>query len=171
VARAWGAEALGAASGRQAVTLLLYAIATMDAAAPLPSLADQSPTWASASRGARGWKLNQLADPLGGDVWPRISRRVDSRHPTMGRLWQECANRGHSETVQRSDRIGQRPGFLGRRQPVECRIDVAKKAHFSAFFSIYFVGSGASFTVSQFLSARLMFSLSFLRHSFVQYFV
>ena len=43
----------------------LYAlIATMDAAAPLPSLADQSPTWASASRGARGWKLKQLADRL-----------------------------------------------------------------------------------------------------------
>jgi hypothetical protein len=35
----------------------------------------------------------------------------------------------------------------------------------------YFVGSGVSFTVSQFLSARLMFSLSFLRHSVVQYFV
>jgi hypothetical protein len=71
----------------------LYAlIATMDAAAPLPSLADQSPTWASASRGARGWKLDQLADPLGGDVWPRMSRRMDSLHPTMGRLWQECAD-------------------------------------------------------------------------------
>jgi hypothetical protein len=64
----------------------------MDAAAPLPSLADQSPTWASASRGARGWKLDQLADPLGGDVWPRMSRRMDSLHPTMGRLWQECAD-------------------------------------------------------------------------------
>src|ERR1700722_7579051 len=31
------------------------------AAAPL---ADQSPTWASASRGARGWELKQLADRL-----------------------------------------------------------------------------------------------------------
>ena len=65
MARAWGAEALGAASGRQAVTLRLYAlIATMDAAAPLPSLADQSPTWASASGLARGWELKQLADRL-----------------------------------------------------------------------------------------------------------
>jgi hypothetical protein len=65
VARAWVLRALGAASGRQAETLRLYAlIATMDAAAPLPSLADQSPTWASASRGAGGWKLKQLADRL-----------------------------------------------------------------------------------------------------------
>src|ERR1700734_2255532 len=46
-----------------------------------------------------------------------------------------------------------------------------RKRRISALFSIYFVGSGASFTVIQFLSARLMFSLSFLRHSFVQYFV
>jgi hypothetical protein len=36
----------------------------MDAAAPLPSLADQAPTWASASGLARGWELKQLADRL-----------------------------------------------------------------------------------------------------------
>jgi hypothetical protein len=49
----------------QAKTLRLYAlIATMDAAAPLPSLADQEPTWASASSLARAWGLNQLADRL-----------------------------------------------------------------------------------------------------------
>jgi hypothetical protein len=47
----------------QADTLRVYRlIATMDAAAPLPSLADQAPTWASASRLARGWELKQLAD-------------------------------------------------------------------------------------------------------------
>jgi hypothetical protein len=45
------------------------------------------------------------------------------------------------------------------------QIGAAKKARFGAFFAIYFVGSGVSFTVSQFLSARLIFSLSFLRHS------
>ena len=39
-------------------------IATMDATAPLPSLADQEPTWASASSLARTWGLNQLADRL-----------------------------------------------------------------------------------------------------------
>ena len=39
-------------------------IATMDAAAPLPSLADQAPTWGSASNLARSWGLNQLADRL-----------------------------------------------------------------------------------------------------------
>ena len=48
---------------------------------------------------------------------------------------------------------------------------LAKNTRFGAFFTIYFIGSGVSFTVSQFLSARLIFSASFLRHSFVQYFV
>jgi hypothetical protein len=35
-------------------------IATMDAKAPLPSLADQEPTWSSASDFARKRALNQL---------------------------------------------------------------------------------------------------------------
>jgi DNA polymerase I len=39
-------------------------IATLDASAPLPSLEDQSPTWAEASSLVRGWGLNQLADRL-----------------------------------------------------------------------------------------------------------
>jgi hypothetical protein len=39
-------------------------IATMDAKAPLPLLADQEPTWNSASDFARHWGLNQLADRL-----------------------------------------------------------------------------------------------------------
>jgi hypothetical protein len=39
-------------------------IATMDAKAPLPSLTDQEPGWASASTLARRWRLNQLADRL-----------------------------------------------------------------------------------------------------------
>jgi DNA polymerase-1 len=39
-------------------------IATMDASAPLPSLADHEPTWASASALARSWSLKQLADRL-----------------------------------------------------------------------------------------------------------
>jgi DNA polymerase-1 len=47
----------------QAEMLRLYRlIATMDAKAPLPSLADQEPTWVSASNLARRWGLNQLAD-------------------------------------------------------------------------------------------------------------
>ena len=46
----------------QAEMLCLYRlIATMDASAPLPSLADQEPTWAAASSLVRGWGLNQLA--------------------------------------------------------------------------------------------------------------
>jgi len=36
----------------------------MDAAAPLPSPADQAPTWASASNIGRNWGLDQLADRL-----------------------------------------------------------------------------------------------------------
>jgi hypothetical protein len=43
----------------QAEMLRLYRlIATMDASAPLPSLADRSPTWVSASNLARSWGLN-----------------------------------------------------------------------------------------------------------------
>jgi DNA polymerase-1 len=49
----------------QAEMLRLYrSIAMIDASAPLPSLADQKPTWAAASSFARSWGLNQLADRL-----------------------------------------------------------------------------------------------------------
>jgi exodeoxyribonuclease III len=49
----------------QAKMLRLYkSIATMDASAPLPSLATQAPTWGKASDLARAWGLNQLADRL-----------------------------------------------------------------------------------------------------------
>jgi DNA polymerase-1 len=55
----------------QAEMLRLYRlIATMDAKAPLPSLADQEPTWSSASDFARNWGLNQLADRLDEKVQP-----------------------------------------------------------------------------------------------------
>jgi hypothetical protein len=37
-------------------------IATIDAAAPLPSLADQETIWALASSFVRSWGRNQLAD-------------------------------------------------------------------------------------------------------------
>ncbi len=50
---------------RQGKALRLYrAIATMDAAAPLPAVADQQPTWAAAAALARAWQLNQLAERL-----------------------------------------------------------------------------------------------------------
>jgi DNA polymerase-1 len=49
----------------QADELRLYrSIATMDQSAPLPSLQDQTPTWAKASALAREWELNRLADRL-----------------------------------------------------------------------------------------------------------
>jgi exodeoxyribonuclease-3 len=56
------------AAGRlaaEADMLRLYrSIATMNAAAPLPSLDSQTPTWAKASALVRTWGLNQLADRL-----------------------------------------------------------------------------------------------------------
>ena len=51
----------------QAEMLRLYrVIATMDASAPLPSLADQAATWGVASTLARAWGFNQLADHFDG---------------------------------------------------------------------------------------------------------
>jgi DNA polymerase I len=45
--------------------LRLYrSIATMNASAPIPSLEDQTPTWAKAAALARDWELNRLADRL-----------------------------------------------------------------------------------------------------------
>jgi exodeoxyribonuclease III len=56
----------------QAEMLRLYRlIATMNVKAPLPTPADQEPTWASASNLARTWGLNQLADRLHEKVQPR----------------------------------------------------------------------------------------------------
>ncbi len=49
----------------QADQLRLYKkIATMDAKAPIPTLSDQSPTWAKAAALAREWELNRLATRL-----------------------------------------------------------------------------------------------------------
>ncbi|MBV9289782.1 MAG: hypothetical protein JO288_18550 [Hyphomicrobiales bacterium] len=49
----------------QAEALRLFrSIATMDASAPLPSLADRAPNWAAAASLARDWAFNQLADRL-----------------------------------------------------------------------------------------------------------
>ena len=58
--------ALGQGSfAAQAEQFRLYrSIATMDAAAPLPPLGDQTPTWGAAAVLAREWELNQLADRL-----------------------------------------------------------------------------------------------------------
>jgi exodeoxyribonuclease III len=66
--RKYGTLEAALAAGRfpeQAQALRLYrAIATMDAAAPLPPLRAQQPTWGQASALAREWELNQLADRL-----------------------------------------------------------------------------------------------------------
>ena len=66
--RKYGTLEAALAAGRfpeQSKALRLYhAIATMDAAAPLPPLRSQKPAWARASALARGWGLNQLADRL-----------------------------------------------------------------------------------------------------------
>lgn len=49
----------------QAKQLRIYrSIATMDAAAPIPPLKDQTPTWTKAAALAGEWELNRLADRL-----------------------------------------------------------------------------------------------------------
>jgi DNA polymerase-1 len=64
----YGSLEAALAAGRfaaQVEELRLYRrIATLDASAPLPSLADQSPTWAEASSLAAAWGLGQLAGRL-----------------------------------------------------------------------------------------------------------
>jgi DNA polymerase-1 len=65
----YGSLEAALADGRfsaQREELLLYRrIATMDASAPLPSLADQAPRWAEASSLAGSWGLGNLAGRLG----------------------------------------------------------------------------------------------------------
>jgi DNA polymerase-1 len=64
----YGSLEAALAAGRfeaQAEELRLYRrIATLDASAPLPSLAQQTPTWAEASSLADSWGLGQLAGRL-----------------------------------------------------------------------------------------------------------
>jgi DNA polymerase I len=66
--RRYGSLEAALAEGRfaaEADQLRLYrSIATMDASAPVPSLDDQMPTWATAAALARDWELNQLAGRL-----------------------------------------------------------------------------------------------------------
>jgi DNA polymerase-1 len=66
--KSYGSLERAIAAGRfptQGEALRLYrAIATMDAAAPIPKLTDQTPTWGKASALAREWGLNQLAERL-----------------------------------------------------------------------------------------------------------
>jgi DNA polymerase-1 len=53
--------------GSQAEELRLYRrIATLDASAPIPAMEGQTPEWAEASKLAREWGLNALADRLAG---------------------------------------------------------------------------------------------------------
>jgi 5'-3' exonuclease len=74
--RQYGSLEAALADGRfpaQADKLRLYRrIATMDKSAPLPLLPDQTPNWAKASRLARDWELNRLADRL--DALAQASR-------------------------------------------------------------------------------------------------
>jgi DNA polymerase I len=66
--REYGSLEDALAAGRfsaEAEELRLYRrIAMLDASAPLPSLADQAPTWAEASARARSWGMAALADRL-----------------------------------------------------------------------------------------------------------
>jgi 5'-3' exonuclease len=58
------ALAAGRFSAQREELLLYRRIATMDASAPLPSLADQTPTWAGASALCGAWGLSNLAERL-----------------------------------------------------------------------------------------------------------
>jgi 5'-3' exonuclease len=68
ILREYGSLEAALAAGRfsaEAEDLRLYRrIAALDASAPLPSLDDQSPSWAEASSLVRDWGLNALADRL-----------------------------------------------------------------------------------------------------------
>lgn len=59
-----GALAAGRFPAEAEMLRLYRSIATMNAAAPLPSLGNQTPTWAKASALAHAWGLKQLADRL-----------------------------------------------------------------------------------------------------------
>jgi DNA polymerase-1 len=67
--RQYGTLEQALAAGRfsaQAEDLRLYRrIASLDASAPLPPLADQTPAWAEASNLLRSWGMNALADRVG----------------------------------------------------------------------------------------------------------
>ena len=54
----------GRFSSLQEELRLYRRIAALDASAPLPSLADQAPTWAEASSLLRSWGMNVVADRL-----------------------------------------------------------------------------------------------------------
>ena len=66
--RKYGSLENAIAAGRfaaQADKLRVYrAIATMDKSAPVPPLRNRKPTWLEASKMARSWQLNKLADRL-----------------------------------------------------------------------------------------------------------
>jgi len=72
----------------QANDLRLYKrIATMDPTAPLPSLADQVPTWDQAARLAREWHLERLAERLEGlHPGPRPKPAPTSRRRDPGQV-------------------------------------------------------------------------------------
>jgi len=58
------ALAAGRFSGQAKALRLYRSIATMDKAAPIPALQDQTPSWAKAAALARDWELNRLAERL-----------------------------------------------------------------------------------------------------------
>ena len=60
------AFAAGQLAGQADQLRLYQRIATMDAAAPLPPLDDQVPSWGRAAELARSWELNRLSDRLEG---------------------------------------------------------------------------------------------------------
>ena len=71
----------------QADELRLYRrIATMDGAAPLPPLPDQTPTWTTAADLARSWELNRLAERLAALAQSARERSCGSDQARLGRV-------------------------------------------------------------------------------------
>jgi len=116
--RRYGALEQVLASGRfasQATELRLYKkIATMNAAAPLPSLRAQAPTWDKAAALAREWGLNQLA--------ARLEKLDSASHPpgpsSSGLSRRSASSSSGKEHVAARDKPG-RDANKGKSPPIK----------------------------------------------------
>ena len=117
----------------QAEDLRLYRrIATMDASAPLPSLADQTPNWAGASSLAESWGLGNLAGrlealALSGGRQPRRAGGAapDRAPPRDAAAPRRAARRGRRRSRRRSRRPSSRSSAATppSTSPASARID------------------------------------------------
>ena len=121
--RRYGTLEQALAEGRlteQADALRLYKqIATMDATAPLPALADQTPTWDHAAALAREWDLERLARRL---AEPRglepARRRSPGQQPRIAQRGSRQALKIATFNINNVNRrLPNLLGWLGSRSP------------------------------------------------------